>query len=301
MADQGPHAEDPGDRSPRQTAPGESVGPARPIDRGADASRPPAPDPPSGASPAGEGGGQPVPTVEAAQAPTTVQRAADASRRPEPPQRGRRQRSPAALSAVDKVRRTSFPVVMRGYDRAAVDAYVAEVAQLVAELEATQLPETVVQRALDQVGEETSTILKHAHEAAEEITSRARTQAEARLHEARTEAQDRRHEPRAEAEGAQREAEVHARRLEEDNQEVWDERRRLIEDIRHLADDVLALADDALDRIPPPAGATEEPTTAAVDETDEQDPELPPPTADTVAEDEDTADRGPAGGGFPAG
>ena len=232
-----------------------------------------------------------MPAVEAAQAPTTVQRAADVPRRPEPAQRpGRRQRSPAAMSAVDKVRRTSFPVVMRGYERGAVDAYVAEVAQLVAELEATQLPETVVQRALDQVGEETSTILKHAHETAEEITSRARAQAESRMQEARSE-----------AERAQREAEVHARRLEEDTQEVWDERRRLIEDIRHLADDVLALADDALDRIPPPGGAAAEATTAAVDEDDEEEPDLGPPTADTAPEDEDTAERGPTAGGFQAG
>lgn len=178
---------------------------------------------------------------------------------------------------------------MRGYDRAAVDAYVAEVAQLVAELEATQLPETVVQRALDQVGEETSTILKHAHEAAEEITSRARAQADARMQEAQSE-----------AERAHREAEIRARRLEEDTQEVWDERRRLIEDIRHLADDVLALADDALDRIPPPATATEEPTTVSADETDGDDPELSPPTADTAPEDEENSERGPASGGSQA-
>src|SRR4051812_1345601 len=49
--------------------------------------------------------------------------------------------------AVDKVRDVSFPIVLRGYERAAVDAYVAEVSQLVAELEATQLRESIVQRA----------------------------------------------------------------------------------------------------------------------------------------------------------
>ncbi len=93
----------------------------------------------------------------------------------------RRVRAASARGAVDRVRSADFPVTLRGYDRAAVDAYVADVAQLVAELEATQLPESVVQRALDDVGNETSAILKRAHEAGEEITSRSRSQAEGRL------------------------------------------------------------------------------------------------------------------------
>ena len=59
----------------------------------------------------------------------------------------RRVRAASARGAVDRVRSADFPIVMRGYDRTAVDSYVAEVAQLVAELEATQLPESVVQRA----------------------------------------------------------------------------------------------------------------------------------------------------------
>jgi hypothetical protein len=131
--------------------------------------------------------------------------------------------------------------VLRGYDRAAVDAYVADVAQLVAELEATQLPESVVQRALDDVGDETSGILKRAHEAGEEITSRSRSQAEGRLEAAERE-----------AELIRSEAEGQVRKLEEDIQAIWRERQRLIDDVRTLADDVLALADDAMERIPAP-------------------------------------------------
>lgn len=219
---------------PRETAPGESVGPARPIDP--DARRPPGPARPG----------------DAAQAPTTVHEAIDppparearasydTGQQPARPTRRPRPRAPSSMSAVDKVRRANFPVVMRGYDRGAVDAYVAEVAQLVAELEATQLPESVVQRALDQVGDQTSAILKHAHEASEEITERSRAQAEEQLTRAERE-----------ADAMRREAEDRARRLEDDTREVWDERKRLIEDIRHLADDVLGLADDALDRMPP--------------------------------------------------
>src|SRR5215208_5664702 len=54
---------------------------------------------------------------------------------PKPPARRRRSRRG---SAVDRVRKTDFPVALRGYDRQAVDRYVAEVAQLVAELEAEE-------------------------------------------------------------------------------------------------------------------------------------------------------------------
>jgi cell division initiation protein len=145
------------------------------------------------------------------------------------------------VGAVDRVRQADFPIVLRGYDRAAVDAYVADVAQLVAELEATQLPETVVERALDDVGEQTSAILKRAHEAAEDIAARSRAQADSRIEQAERE-----------AELTRREAEDQVRRLEDDMRSIWQERQRLIENIRHLADDVLALADDAIDRLPAP-------------------------------------------------
>jgi DivIVA domain-containing protein len=84
-------------------------------------------------------------------------------------QRSVRPRQSRHKGAVDRVREVQFPLVLRGYDRAAVDAHLAEVAQLVAELEATQLRENVVQRALDEVGEQTSGILQHAHDTAEEI------------------------------------------------------------------------------------------------------------------------------------
>jgi cell division initiation protein len=148
------------------------------------------------------------------------------------------------IGAVDRVRRADFPVVLRGYDRSAVDAYVAEVAQLVAELEATQLPEAAVQRALDAVGEETSEILKRAHETAEELTSRSRAEASARLDSAERE-----------AELIRKEADDQIRTLDDDLAAIWQERQRLIDDLRQLAEDVLALSDDALDRAPPPGVA----------------------------------------------
>jgi DivIVA domain-containing protein len=153
---------------------------------------------------------------------------------PKPPARRRRPRR----SAVEWVRKTDFPAALRGYDRQAVDRYVAEVAQLVAELEATQTREGVVQRALDEVGEQTSGILQHAHDTAEEIAARSRSQAEGRLQRAEQE-----------AEQTRQDADLYAHQVVDDTQRLWNDRQRLIEDLRHLADEVLGVSDDALERL----------------------------------------------------
>ena len=81
-----------------------------------------------------------------------------------------------------------FPIVLRGYDRIAVDAYVKRTSQLVAELQATHSPEAAVRRALERVGEQISGILQRAHDTAEEITAQSRREAEDRLEVARQEA-----------------------------------------------------------------------------------------------------------------
>lgn len=222
--------------APSPAPPGEHVGRAQPIDperRQGGAARD------TGADPSEREVSPAPPAPEAEDEPAA--RPPPGRQSPTRAPTSRRTRAATARGAVDRVRQADFPVVLRGYDRAAVDAYVAEVAQLVAELEATQLPETVVQRALDEVGGETSAILKRAHEAGAEITSRSRSQAESRLQRAERE-----------AELTRKETEDQVRRLEDDIQNVWQERQRLIEDIRTLADDVLALADDAMERMPAP-------------------------------------------------
>jgi len=157
------------------------------------------------------------------------------SEAPKPPAR---RRSSRQRSAVERVRKTDFPIALRGYDRAAVDNYVAEVAQLVAELEATQTREGVVQRALDEVGEQTSGILQHAHDTAEEIAARSRSQAEGRLQRAEQEALQ-----------ARQEADHYAQQVVNDTRRLWEDRQRLIDEMRQLADEVLGTADDALERI----------------------------------------------------
>jgi cell division initiation protein len=149
--------------------------------------------------------------------------------------------------AADQIAERSFPVVMRGYDRAAVDAFVREVVQLVQELESRQSQESVVQRALAEVGEETTSILQRAHETADEIAARSRAQAEGRIQRAERE-----------AELVRRQADAYSEQIVVDTRRLWEERQALIDDIRQLADDVLNTAEDALERVSMPQMLTEE-------------------------------------------
>ena len=148
------------------------------------------------------------------------------------------QRFSRSASASERLREASFPLVMRGYDRHAVDEFVAELLGLVQDLESRQTREGVVQKALGELGEETAGILQRAHETADDITARSRAQADARLQRAERESEILRHD-----------ADEYAEQVIVDTRLLWDERQRLIEDIRQLADEVLGTADDALDRL----------------------------------------------------
>jgi DivIVA domain-containing protein len=84
----------------------------------------------------------------------------------------------------------SFPAAMRGYDRAAVDAYVERVGHALAELKVRSSPPAAVRHALEQAGGKVNDLLRSAHEAADEITASARKDAEETTQRARTEAAD---------------------------------------------------------------------------------------------------------------
>lgn len=164
------------------------------------------------------------------------------------------QRFGRSQSAADRIREVAFPVVaMRGYDRRAVDEFVEQMVELVSELEGRQSREAVVQRALDEVGEETAGILQRAHETADEIAARSRAQAEGRLQRAEREADIMR-----------RDADAYAEQVVVDTRLLWEERQRLIEDVRQLADEVLATADDAMERVKMPE-PLRQPDAAAAD------------------------------------
>jgi cell division septum initiation protein DivIVA len=160
------------------------------------------------------------------------------------PQRFRR-----GTAASELLRDANFPLAVRGYDRRAVDEFMEELRTLVADLEAHQTREGVVQKALDELGEETAGILQRAHETADEIAARSRAQADGRLQRAERE-----------AEIVKRDADEYAEQVVVDTRLLWDERQRLIEDIRHLADVVLGTADDAMERLklPAPLAAAEQ-------------------------------------------
>lgn len=178
-----------------------------------------------------------------------------------------------------------FPIVMRGYDRRAVDEYLDEIARLIEELEASRSPEAAVKAALDQVGEETSSILKRARETEWEITSKSRAKADDRLQTAEREARQMR---------AAAEAEV--RRLDADTEKLWEERERLLGDIGRLSGQLTRVVDAANRRFPPAdAGVAGTDSAGAVavvggEEPTDAQPE-PPPEAVAPASVEPIDDR----------
>ena len=76
------------------------------------------------------------------------------------------------------LRSVSFPVAVRGYDRAAVEAYVKRVNRVIAELEVSRSPQAAVRHALDRVGRQTIAVLQEARESADKLMDAAREEAE---------------------------------------------------------------------------------------------------------------------------
>ncbi len=191
---------------------------------------------------------------------------------------------PPSLSAEPE-----FPVVLRGYDRLAVDAYVRRMTELVADLQGRHSPDAAVRRALERVGEEVSGILQRAHDTAAALTVDSRREAEDRLETARREAEelsrsaaqeaeaaraDARREAAAEIAGARQEAErivADARdrlvELDADADRVWGERERIVDDVRSLAQELAGIAEAAASRFPPAAPAAAAATEPGADAT----------------------------------
>ncbi len=156
----------------------------------------------------------------------------------------------AAVASVD------FPLVLRGYDRDAVDEYVRRTTQLVAELYATRAPEGAVRRALERVGEQVSAILSRAHETAEGITSQSRAEAEERLMRAREESEELESEAQRRAQERERAAELRVHELDSEVDRIWAERDRIVADVRRLSEQLEEIAGVAATRFP--AATTEE-------------------------------------------
>jgi DivIVA domain-containing protein len=89
-----------------------------------------------------------------------------------------------------QLRNVAFPVAVRGYDRRAVDGYVARVNRVIAELEATHSPEAAIRHALQQAEEQTQGTLQKAEKQARGLTAAAQQEADEILGRAKAEAAD---------------------------------------------------------------------------------------------------------------
>jgi len=133
----------------------------------------------------------------------------------------------------------SFPPAFRGYDRRVVDEYVMRVTEIVAELHAARSPRAAVKRALERVGRETTSFLQNARETADEITVQSRARAE-----------ERRQEGEREAQRLRAEAEAHVRALDAATDEIWVERRRILDSTLQLGERLQTMAREAAAEFP---------------------------------------------------
>lgn len=96
----------------------------------------------------------------------------------------------APQPTTDQLRNVSFHSAVRGYDRHEVDRYVERMNRTIAELEIATSPRSAVRHALDRVGEQTSGILQHARDTADEIVRTARGEADDTIARGKAEAAD---------------------------------------------------------------------------------------------------------------
>jgi DivIVA domain-containing protein len=189
-----------------------------------------------------------------------------------------------------EIRNVSFPLAVRGYDREAVDIYVARVNRVIAELEATRSPEAAVRHALAQAEEELNSIVQRGREQAREITgaaqleangvtararaeaaeivvnasteadlararasedvAKASTEAEEIVAKAGQEAQERLRRSQQEIAAVRKDAEEWADELLTDTDAVWEERRQLLDGLRQVAARLQTAAETATARLP---------------------------------------------------
>jgi ElaB/YqjD/DUF883 family membrane-anchored ribosome-binding protein len=172
-----------------------------------------------------------------------------------------------AIEAYETREEPPFPLVLRGYDRRAVDDYLQMTNAKLAEYEALELPSVAVQEALGRVADDTGGILKEAHETADGVMTRARDEAERLVREAREE-----------ADRTIASANARARQIAIDTDALWQERMRLIDDAHAVATQLTELADTAAARFP-----AEEDSVVVAEPVDEELVEQPTESFDVEA------------------
>ncbi len=147
-----------------------------------------------------------------------------------------------------------FPGARHGYDRAAVDEYVAELEAELEALRAHKPTKTAVAAEIEQIGEQAAAILRVAHEQAHQTTRRAQAEADKCLSDAAANALAMSDDARLKVRDLDREADL-----------IWRERARLVDDVRGIATALFSIAEDASERFPAEAEKAPMQHTAAIE------------------------------------
>jgi hypothetical protein len=146
--------------------------------------------------------------------------------------------APDQVSAYDE-EPSRFPLAPFGYNRVAVDQHLGRLEDELEELRSREQPPMSISEELERIGEQTASILVVAHDTATETTRRAEEQAERCIADAATQAL-----------ATTDEATMRLRELDEETDQVWRERARLLEDVRDVSASLVSLADQADARFP---------------------------------------------------
>jgi hypothetical protein len=162
-----------------------------------------------------------------------------------------------------------FPVGRLGYNRAAVDARIAELEAELAELRAIP-PQPSITEEIERLGEQTASILVVAHDQAHETTRLAEEKAQETTRLAQEQADRCIADAASNAVAITEKAKRELKELDEETDTVWRERTRLLEDVLTVGQQLIAQSEEATARFPAEGKPTGPPLSA---------PGVPPPVA----------------------
>jgi hypothetical protein len=140
-----------------------------------------------------------------------------------------------------------FPVAALGYNRAVVDARIAELERELSQLRERYVPPISITEEIERLGEQTASILVVAHDQAHETTRLAQEQADRCIADAASNAVS-----------MTEEAKRKLHEIDVETDVVWRERTRLLDDARTVGLALIAMAEEAVERFPPEVRAGEQ-------------------------------------------
>jgi hypothetical protein len=149
----------------------------------------------------------------------------------------------------DPAEGAAFPVGRLGYNRAAVDARIAELEAELAELRAIP-PQPSITEEIERLGEQTASILVVAHDQAHETTRLAHEKAQETTRLAQEQADRCIADAASNAVAITEKAKRELKELDEETDTVWRERTRLLEDALTVGQQLGALSEEATARFP---------------------------------------------------